>query len=450
MNLTKKQKYVILAVVALLVGLGGVIGYRMWAASTFDIASGELYTPSGKYMERVFGPDRYSTAAGISKKTFPVATNGTVILASGENWPDAASGASLARKVGGPILLSGSSSLNSNARAEMVRLKASRVIILGGTATLSSSVESSVKSALPNAQVQRISGADRYATAANIALRLYRENGNKINDNTAFVVTGGGFPDVLSAGSVSAAKGYPILYVSSTSLPSATKNALTSMGIKRTLVVGGTAAVSSTVFNQLPGPIRISGADRYATSIQLAEWSRVNLGLKLDNVGIASGENFPDALTAGPYLASMSPAGPIILSPYSVGSVTTNYLSGKKTLLKNIHVFGGSATISSSSYMQLASLVGYGFTSKQITAQELVDGHIKICPILAGTTVDYGDAKGYQAISYYQSGRIVVNPNHTAPLKDIIVHEIYHVLDWRDNGRMDWGESVPRSTPRCY
>ncbi len=75
--------------------------------------------------------------------------------------------------------------------------------------------------------------------------------------------------------------------------------------------------------------------------------------------------------------------------------------------------------------------------------QSILNGYIAKHPILAGATASYGDAKGYQAIAYYKSGRIVVSPTHTASLQRIIGHEIWHIIDWRDNGVIDWGENVP-------
>lgn len=76
-------------------------------------------------------------------------------------------------------------------------------------------------------------------------------------------------------------------------------------------------------------------------------------------------------------------------------------------------------------------------------AQSILAGYIAKYPILAGSTVSYGDAKGSQAIAYYKSGRIVISPDHTASLSRIIAHEIWHIIDWRDNGVIDWGENVP-------
>lgn len=76
-------------------------------------------------------------------------------------------------------------------------------------------------------------------------------------------------------------------------------------------------------------------------------------------------------------------------------------------------------------------------------ARSILAGYISRYPALAGTTVTFGDARGHQAICYYRSGRIVISPSHTASLERIIGHEIWHILDWRDNGVIDWGENVP-------
>lgn len=76
-------------------------------------------------------------------------------------------------------------------------------------------------------------------------------------------------------------------------------------------------------------------------------------------------------------------------------------------------------------------------------AQSILAGYIAKYPILAGSSVTIGDANGYQAVAYYKSGRIVISATHTASLSRIIGHEIWHIIDWRDNGVIDWGENVP-------
>ncbi|MDY0340875.1 MAG: hypothetical protein RBS17_06655 [Coriobacteriia bacterium] len=82
-------------------------------------------------------------------------------------------------------------------------------------------------------------------------------------------------------------------------------------------------------------------------------------------------------------------------------------------------------------------------TNETTRAQSILAGYIARYPILSGTTLSFGDAKGYQAICYYKSGRIVISPTHTASLESILGHEVWHVIDWRDNGVIDWGENIP-------
>jgi hypothetical protein len=84
-----------------------------------------------------------------------------------------------------------------------------------------------------------------------------------------------------------------------------------------------------------------------------------------------------------------------------------------------------------------------GSTGEQAEAEAILAGLIKQYPILKGSTVSFGDAQGYQAVCYYMSGRIVISPSHTASLGTILNHEIWHIIDWRDNGRIDWGENIP-------
>lgn len=85
-----------------------------------------------------------------------------------------------------------------------------------------------------------------------------------------------------------------------------------------------------------------------------------------------------------------------------------------------------------------------GGTNELARAQSILAGYIAKYPILAGTTVTIGQTPGgHQAVAYYTVGKIVISPTHTASLERILAHEIWHVIDWRDNGRIDWGESVP-------
>lgn len=63
-------------------------------------------------------------------------------------------------------------------------------------------------------------------------------------------------------------------------------------------------------------------------------------------------------------------------------------------------------------------------------------------PALRGVTVEFGATPGgYQAVAYYRTGRIVIDPGHEAPLVRIVDHELGHIADWRADGRIDRDDS---------
>jgi hypothetical protein len=82
-------------------------------------------------------------------------------------------------------------------------------------------------------------------------------------------------------------------------------------------------------------------------------------------------------------------------------------------------------------------------SSELTRARALLAGHIRQHPILKGSTVEFGNAHGHQAICYYKTGRIVISPSHSVSIERIMNHEVWHIIDWRDNGRIDWGENIP-------
>ncbi|MBM7618427.1 putative cell wall-binding protein [Bacillus tianshenii] len=283
--------------------------------------------PFGK---RISGPDRFETAIEISKQGWDKAE--TVILARSEDFPDALAGAPLAYKLNAPILLTKQSSLNEKTKARIIELGAKKVIILGGKSAVSDNVESSLKKA-GVAIVDRIGGATRYETARLIAEELGG------NPEKAIVAYGKNFPDALAIAPYAAKNGYPILLTDTSSLNSSTAKAIAESKIGKAIVVGGTAAVSDKTFSQLPnGSIRIRGANRYATSVEIIN----QLNMPTDIIYNATGQNFADALT-GSVLAAKKNSS-ILLIDDQVRPEITNLIRSKK--LDTFHVLGGRGAVS--------------------------------------------------------------------------------------------------------
>ena len=106
-------------------------------ASPAGATAGFLFT-------RISGADRYDTARQIAVSTF--LTSDEVLLATGENFPDALAGSYLAGRLQAPILLTQQANLPQATSEALITLKAKRVTILGGRDAISQTVETSLRS----------------------------------------------------------------------------------------------------------------------------------------------------------------------------------------------------------------------------------------------------------------------------------------------------------------
>jgi putative cell wall-binding protein len=160
----------------------------------------------------------------------------------------------------------------------------------------------------PDFAIERLAGADRYATAAAISRATFQPG-----VPVAIVATGEDFPDGLAAGPAAHRLGGPVLFVRRSSVPASTLAELARLRPGRILVAGGTGVVSPSVLDALApytsgGVTRVAGPDRYATAAALSAAS-FPAGAP---VHVATGELFPDALAAG--AAAAAAGGPILLT----------------------------------------------------------------------------------------------------------------------------------------
>ncbi|HSQ21302.1 MAG TPA: cell wall-binding repeat-containing protein [Coriobacteriia bacterium] len=300
---------------------------------------------------RVFGPDRYVTAAESAEMAFPGWESVThVVITSGEDnsQVDALSGAGLAGAYQAPLLLTKRASLPDVTRAALEAMPSGvNVHIIGGNAAVTPAVMSAIE-AIPNvANVDRTSGADRYATAAAVATRMKSVLGAEF-PTSAFVVNGStpaNFYDSLVSGPVSVQTHYPILLVTNTAVPAQTSTALTSLGLTKRYIVGGPAAVSDSVATELgvlPAD-RIWGSNRYATAVALAERALAEGWLSFSDIGIAA--STIDALSGGVSLGHLG--GPMLLTaPAALPVETSDFLAAYKYDILRVYVFGGTAAVS--------------------------------------------------------------------------------------------------------
>ena len=192
---------------------------------------------------RIAGANRYATASAVSQGFLPGAPN--VFIATGLSFPDALAGVPASGVLGGPLLLTATTSLPNETKLELQRLNPARVVILGGTGVVSNSVASQIGTSA-GAPVVRWAGANRFATAATVSTNSFGSRAQ-----TAFVANGLSFPDALAGGPSGGAFGGPMLLTQSTSLPPATAAELMVRNPARIYVLGGTSVVSASVVTQI-------------------------------------------------------------------------------------------------------------------------------------------------------------------------------------------------------
>lgn len=298
----------------------------------------------------VSGSNRFATAAAASQSAFST-TAPAVVLASGENWPDALGGAALAGAVKGPILLTAVDALPAETARELRRLKPARVFVLGGTASVGDEVVDQVVNSGTAAglsfEVTRIGGSDRYDTAALVSDRVVAEaKKGGVTVGQAYLASGENFPDALAVAPVASNLVRPILLTAPNALSPATGRAIKRMAPSKVWIVGGEASVDTTVAATLQAQVgvgRLAARDRYQTAVEIARHGE-SLGLSWEGAGLASGTDFPDALAGG---AAQGARGSLLLltSPLALSEPTATEVQRKAPAIGSLRVYGGMNTI---------------------------------------------------------------------------------------------------------
>lgn len=194
--------------------------------------------------DRLAGTDRYDTAIQIADE---FKTSDVVYLARGDNQADAVAGGKLKN---GPLLLVNEGSRTREAvAAEIKQLKAKHVVVLGGVGAVS---DDTVKAVAGNADILRISGANRFETAVEISKAL-------TNNQTAakvYLANGMTLVDALAGGTIP--DNAPILLTDgSGSLPSSTVAEIKRLKPTEIVALGGARAVKT---DELNAASRVNGS----------------------------------------------------------------------------------------------------------------------------------------------------------------------------------------------
>ena len=287
---------------------------------------------------RVSGADRVKTsiaAADTLKSAKNTSKFNNIVIASGNQYPDALSGSYLATYYSAPILLVTNSSISEVAQYAKKNLKSGgTVYILGGT----SAVPSSMETALSGLKVKRVAGKNRYETNIEVLKAC------NVSNQDLLVCSGRNYPDALAA----AASGKPILLVDS-SLLNVQKNYLSTLKTKKHYLIGGPSAVTVAVENAIKsyGTVsRIQGTNRYDTATKVGKTFR---GSSTTMV-VANGKSFADGLSSAPLACALK--APIILANNGAYSNAKSYATSSKC--KKMYIMGGTVAFPDS----LASSIG--------------------------------------------------------------------------------------------
>jgi putative cell wall-binding protein len=232
-------------------------------------------------------------------------------------------------------------------------------VVVGGPAAIAEDTVLEID-ALGAWDVAWLYGDNRYETAAEVANVFYGDETSEY----VYVATGLNFPDALTGVPAAVVDGAPILLVTRTDIPAPTAAALNELAPRVIYLLGGPAVVTPAVEAALDayatdGVERVFGPTRYHTAAAVSQ--RFHPG-ETEGVFIATGENFPDALAAGPS-AGFWEVPILLVQKDSIPAVTATELNRLNP--EWIVVMGGSAAVSNT---VVAQLNGYASDYVEVVA----------------------------------------------------------------------------------
>lgn len=225
----------------------------MGGTAAISKAVEDTLVADGYAVQRRAGSDRFATARAAARAA-GASPSGDVVLALGEDWPDAVSAGALAGSPDRiPTLLTGRTVLPQVTVDALGELGAARVLVVGGTAAIAEDVASRVREA--GYEVTRLSGRTRFETSVAVARDALGRGGP--SPRPAVLASGEAFPDALAAGALTARLSGTLALVPRCDLApvDSVRELLGGGAFDSGVIVGGTAAVSDLVREQATAAI---------------------------------------------------------------------------------------------------------------------------------------------------------------------------------------------------
>ncbi len=324
----------------LLLALGGTLAAAP-PASAVDVT-----------VSRIAGGNQYETAVAVSRALVPdpARSSRSAVIVSGSDSADVLVGPEVAAANSAPgapapiLMVESGKGLPRIVEDELRRLQLGKVTIIGGTTKVSSAVQDRIRTFVPT--VERIAGADRYATAVDVSQRLGTTGATAFTE--VFVVTGESPTNATAGVLAAAARGARVLLTRKDSLPVVTRDELRRLGYDQVHIVGGTDVISSSVRRQiaaLGGNIfEFSGRDKY--EVQAGLFDYFDAGGSPATL-LVSGETWQNALVAAPYAQSRAAdQATVLVRRDCVPGVTLDYLASVGYVDRDRTVIGGTGNVS--------------------------------------------------------------------------------------------------------
>lgn len=336
-------------------GWKNALGLDVTADFLVTVTSGLPYEDwfMGATKFRAYGDNKYGTSLAaadmyleILKDNCNLLKFNNVIITTGRDYADALSASALAAQKYAPIILVDTKNGKQISQDVVNYVKDNlqilgSVYIIGGPDAVSYEAENALKQACGNINVYRNPGNTRYDTNLSIL--------NKVGvfGKEVLVCSANNYPDALTA----AATGKPILLADNKTgkLNQDQKDFLKNCGAASYTVIGGKSAVPDSIIQDLKAVTgktarRINAANkqddhRYGTSKKVAETYFKTTDLAF----LVTGEDFPDALCAGP-IAHQLGAPILLVSNHESGfKYARDYINA--TNVKYAIVLGGQGAV---------------------------------------------------------------------------------------------------------
>jgi putative cell wall-binding protein len=327
------------------------------AAQRLDSPAGLTVEPSP--IPRLAGDDRVATSVAVSERGWPDGAP-SAVLASGEAYAEALPASVLAATASAPLLLVTGDGLPAAVDAELNRLEATAVTVIG---SVPAAVDDQLRAT--GRGVTRLGApGDAVGTAASIARQLGGGGG------VAVLVNRSRFADGVSAAGLAAVLGWPILLTDADLVPQATVDVWREIGVAQVVLVGGSAVIRENIeaFVRERGRCagqagcaveRLAGADRYATSVAAVERALGLGGASVATVLLGTGTNYPDTLAAGPLAGRLDGISLLVDgSGHGDDIASRSFLSDRAEQVGDVAILGGPGAVTSAADRAIQEALG--------------------------------------------------------------------------------------------